>query len=70
LRGGYVSEFRFQDFEIWKFAADIADRLFDIADTLEKRKLFRFADQMRGAGMSMTNNIAEGSGATSNRAFS
>ncbi len=48
-------------------AIDLADELFDIADTLEDRKLFRFADQLRGAGMSMSNNIAEGTGSTSNK---
>ncbi len=49
-------KFRFQDFEIWRMAIEIADELFDIADDLEKRKLYRFADQLRGAGMSMSNN--------------
>ena len=56
------SKFRFQDLEIWKIAIEIADELFDIADELEKKHLFRFAEQLRGAGMSMSNNIAEGSG--------
>lgn len=64
-----VVKFRFEDLEIWKLAIEIADKLFDIADDLEKRKLFRFAEQLRGAGMSMSNNIAEGSGSTSNKEF-
>lgn len=37
-------------------AIEIADKLFDIADALEEKKLFRFAEQLRGAGMSMSNN--------------
>ena len=41
---------------------DIGDSLFDIANALERKGLFRFAEQLRGAGMSMSNNIAEGSG--------
>jgi len=61
--------FRFEKLEIWQRSADIADKLFDIADALEVRKLFRFAEQLRGAGLSITNNIAEGSGSTSNREF-
>ena len=48
--------FRFQDLEIWKKAIEIGDKLFDIADDLEKKKLYRFAEQVRGAGMSMSNN--------------
>jgi four helix bundle protein len=62
-------KFRFQDLEIWQLAIEIADELFDIADDLEKRKLFRFAEQLRGSGMSMSNNIAEGSGSISKNEF-
>jgi four helix bundle protein len=62
-------KFRFQDLEIWKLAIQIADELFDVADELEKKRLYRFAEQLRGAGMSMSNNIAEGSGSSSNKEF-
>ena len=60
-------KFRFQDLKIWQLAIEIADALFDIADELEKKKLFRFAEQLRGSGMSMSNNIAEGSGSHSKK---
>jgi four helix bundle protein len=63
-------KFRFQDLEIWQMAIDIARKLFDIADKLEGKKLYRFAEQLRGAGMSISNNIAEGSGSTSDKEFS
>lgn len=59
-----MADFRCQKLEIWQIAIEIADTLFDIADDLERRKEFRFADQFRGAGMSMSNNIAEGSGSS------
>jgi len=62
-------KFRFQDLKIWQLAIEIADELFDLADELEKKRLYRFADQLRGAGMSMSNNIAEGSGSSSKREF-
>lgn len=64
-----MAKFRFEDLEIWKLAIGIADNLFDIADDLEQKRLYRFADQLRGAGMSMSNNIAEGSGSRSNKVF-
>lgn len=64
-----MAKFRFQDLDIWKLSMEIANRLFDIADELEDKRLYRFAEQLRGAGMSMPNNIAEGSGSTSNREF-
>ena len=63
-------KFRFQDLEIWQLAIEIADELFDIADDLEKRKFYRFAEQLRAAGISMSNNIAEGSGSSSKKDFS
>lgn len=63
------SKFRFQDFEIWKLAVEIADELFEIGDELEEKHLFRFAAQLRGAGMSMSNNIAEGSGSEWKKEF-
>ncbi|NIW00324.1 four helix bundle protein, partial [Candidatus Saccharibacteria bacterium] len=33
------------------------------------KKLFRFAEQLRASGMSMSNNIAEGSGSHSKKEF-
>ena len=64
-----MAKFRFQDLKIWQQAIQIANELFDIADELEQRKLYRFAEQLRGSGMSMSNNIAEGSGSTSKKEF-
>ena len=63
-------KFRFQDLTIWKSAIEIANDLFDIADDLEKRKLYRWAEQLRASGMSMSNNIAEGSGSSYKKEFS
>jgi four helix bundle protein len=62
-------KFRFEDLEIWNLSAEIGDQLYDIADFLEGKKLFRFTEQLRGAGLSISNNIAEGSGSTSNKEF-
>jgi len=64
-----MARFRFQDLKIWQLAVEIADELVDIADDLEKRKLYRFAEQLRGAGMSISNNIAEGSGSSCKKEF-
>jgi four helix bundle protein len=62
-------KFRFQDLKIWQLSIQIDNELCDIADRLEEKRLFRFAEQLRGAGMSISNNIAEGSGSSSKREF-
>ena len=54
-----MAKFRFQDLEIWEKAIIIGDRLLDIADRLEAEKKFRFAEQMRGAALSISNNIVK-----------
>lgn len=64
-----MKQFRFQTLDIWEDAITIADSLLNISDELERRRYFRFADQMRGAAMSMSNNIAEGSGSASKKVF-
>jgi len=63
-------KFRFMDLEIWQDAIEVGGTLFDIADSLEAKKMYRFAEQLRGSGLSMSNNIAEGSGSSSKRDFS
>ena len=62
-------KFRFQDLKIWQLAIQIADELFNIAEDLDKKRLYRFAEQLRGAAMSAPNNIAEGSGSSSKKEF-
>ena len=39
-----MAKFRFQNLMISEESINIADQLFDIADSLEQRKLYRFAE--------------------------
>lgn len=55
--------------DIWKVAITISDTLFDFSDKAEDKRFFRFAEQLRAATMSISNNIAEGSGSFSDREF-
>lgn len=64
-----MSHFRFESLDIWKFGSEIGNQLFDLADMLLDKKMYRFAEQLNGAAMSITNNIAEGSGSFSNADF-
>lgn len=59
------TQFRFEDLEIWQRAAAFSPGLFGLADQLDKKRLFRFGEQLRAAVLSITNNIAEGSGSIS-----
>lgn len=52
--------FRFQRLEIWKLAAELAIELDEIAANLDAHRKYRFAEQLRAAGLSISNNIAEG----------
>ena len=61
--------FRFEDLEIWQLARALAVKLHRLAEELDKRRLYRYAEQLRAAGLSLTNNIAEGAGSTHTREF-
>lgn len=61
--------FRFENMDIWKDAIEISDSLFDYADIAEQKRCYKFAEQLRAASMSISNNIAEGSGSFSDKDF-
>src|SRR6186713_1241168 len=54
--------FRFEDLEIWQLERDLAAKFHNLAEALDRRRFYRYAEQLRAAGLSLTNNIAEGSG--------
>src|SRR5438105_4051455 len=60
---------RFEDLEIWNRAAELAVKFHRIADRLDRKRLYRYAEQLRAAGLSLSNNIAEGSGSTHKQEF-
>lgn len=64
-----MESFRFENMDIWKEAISISDLLFDYADKAEEKRCYKFAEQLRGATMSISNNIAEGSGSFSDKEF-
>jgi len=61
--------FRFMDLEIWKNSIELNDQLFDLAELMSDAKSFRLAEQLRSASLSISNNIAEGSGSFSDKDF-
>ena len=67
---GMKTNFRFETLEVWRRSTDLSMQVFQLADELERQKQFRFAEQLRAAMLSITNNLAEGSGSSSKREFS
>jgi len=55
---------RFEDLEVWQLACELAIKFHRLAEDLEQRRLYRYAEQLRAARLSLSNNIAEGSGST------
>ena len=64
-----MEDFRFEQLDIWNESIQLSDILFDYADNAEERKYYRFAEQLRASAMSISNNIAEGSGSLSKKEF-
>ena len=63
------ASFRFENMQVWQRAADASGPLFKLSEALDERRFFRFAEQLRAATLSITNNIAEGSGSVSDADF-
>lgn len=61
--------FRFEGLEIWKLAIEYGNKCYDIAETFPRKEMFALADQLRRAAVSISNNIAEGSGASTAKDF-
>jgi four helix bundle protein len=61
--------FRFEDLEVWQEARDLAIRFHEVADSLDSKRLYRYAEQLRAAALSLPNNIAEGSGSDHENEF-
>ena len=62
--------FRFESLDIWKLAIEYGGKLYDIADCLPQKEMYGLSSQLRRAAVSISNNIAEGSGANTNKDFS
>jgi four helix bundle protein len=64
-----MEDFRFEQLDIWKDSIEISDVLFDYADKADEKRYYKFGEQLRAAAMSISNNIAEGSGSFSDKEF-
>ena len=55
--------FRFEQLEIWRLSVNYAKLCYEATKTFPKEEQFGLANQLRRAAVSISNNIAEGSGA-------
>ena len=61
--------FRFETMPVWKNARSVVNELLVFSQLLHSRRSFVIADQLFRAGLSITNNISEGSGSSSRKEF-
>ncbi len=54
--------FKFEKLDVWRKSVEFADIMVSISDGLLQKYQYSFGDQLRRAGLSISNNIAEGTG--------
>ena len=62
--------YRFEKLEVWKLAINYSKKLYLLADTFPKSELFGLTAQIKRAALSISSNIAEGSGSGTTKDFS
>ena len=61
--------FRFETLDIWKLAIDYADEIYNVVETFSPTLQYGLGSQLRSSSLSISNNIAEGSGSSSKAEF-
>ena len=64
-----MAHFRFESLDIWKLSVNVCIKLFQVSTIIDGRKMYRVSSQLRSAALSISNNIAEGSGSKSSKDF-
>lgn len=59
--------FKFQTLDVWKKSVEFADTMIEIAEQLPQKYQYSLGDQLRRAGLSVPNNVAEGNGRKSKK---
>ncbi len=61
--------YRFEKLEIWQQAVEYGIKIYYISKKLPSDELFGLTSQLRRAAVSISSNIAEGSGSTTKKEF-
>jgi four helix bundle protein len=54
--------FKFEKLEVWRKAVELYKDISQLSDSIDRRDQFSLGDQVRRAALSVSTNIAEGSG--------
>jgi four helix bundle protein len=63
------AKFRFYDLDVWRKSIDYAHEIYRVTSRFPDDERFGLTSQLRRASVSISSNIAEGSGRTTNRDF-
>jgi len=61
--------FRFEELEIWKLAIIYAENIYELSKKFPADEEYNLTSQIKRAALSISNNIAEGSGVATSRNF-
>lgn len=61
--------FRFEELEVWKLAIEYADELYELSKEFPPEERYNLTDHLKRAVISISNNIAEGSGSATVKNF-
>ena len=64
-----AAKFRFYDLDVWRKAIDYANDVYDVTVKFPDCERFGLTSQLRRAAVSISSNIAEGSGRSTNKDF-
>lgn len=62
--------YRFEKLEVWQLAIQYGKKIYVLADDFPKSELFGLISQIKRASLSISSNIAEGSGSGTTKDFS
>ena len=64
-----LNMFRFEELEIWKLAITYAENIYELSKKFPVNENYNLTSQIKRAVLSISNNIAEGSGVATNKNF-
>ena len=61
--------FNFQQLDVWQLSIEFAEQIYNATDRFPPHEIYGLTNQLRRASVSISSNIAEGSGRGSNKEF-